>query len=106
MVLSTETFNQSVPTEYSEAVNARYAFQLLWVSDKIKYRIRQRLYAAFKLTPPPDFVKTWGHKHLLCRVDNKTLSVLIQFTFIPYFSLNVEKYSIVVLLLSRLRKLF
>ena len=32
MVLSTETFNQSVRTEYSEAVNARYTFQLLWVS--------------------------------------------------------------------------
>ena len=33
MVLSTETFNQSVRTEYSEAVNARYTFQPLWVSD-------------------------------------------------------------------------
>ena len=33
MVLSTETFNQSVCTEYSEAVNARYTFQPLWVSD-------------------------------------------------------------------------
>ena len=29
MVLSTETFNQSVCTEYSEAVNARYTFQPL-----------------------------------------------------------------------------
>ena len=35
MVLSTETFNQSVRTEYSEAENARYTFQLLWVSDII-----------------------------------------------------------------------
>ena len=35
MVLSTETFNQSVRTEYSEAVNARYTFQLLWVSGII-----------------------------------------------------------------------
>ena len=35
MVLSIETFNQSVPTEYSEAVNARYTFQPLWVSDTI-----------------------------------------------------------------------
>ena len=35
MVLSTETFNQSVRTEYSEAVNARYTFQPLWVSDFI-----------------------------------------------------------------------
>ena len=33
MVLSTETFNQSVRTEYLEAVNARYTFQPLWVSD-------------------------------------------------------------------------
>ena len=33
MVLSTETFNQSVRTEYSEAVNARYTFEPLWVSD-------------------------------------------------------------------------
>ena len=34
MVLSTETFNQSVRTEYSEAVNARYTFQPLWVSGR------------------------------------------------------------------------
>ena len=33
MVLSKETFNQSVRTEYSEAVNARSTFQPLWVSD-------------------------------------------------------------------------
>ena len=32
MVLSTETINQSVRTEYSEAVNACYTFQLLSVS--------------------------------------------------------------------------
>ena len=32
MVPSTETFNQSVRTEYSEAVIARYTFQPLWVS--------------------------------------------------------------------------
>ena len=36
MVLSTETFNQSVRTEYSEAVNARYTFQPLWVSGYYK----------------------------------------------------------------------
>ena len=36
MVLSTETFNQSVRTEYSEAVNARYTFQPLWVSGLIQ----------------------------------------------------------------------
>ena len=33
MVLGTETLYQSVPTEYSEAVNARYTFQPSWVSD-------------------------------------------------------------------------
>ena len=32
MVLSTETFNQSVRTEYSEAVNVHHTFQPLWVS--------------------------------------------------------------------------
>ena len=36
MVLSTETFNQSIRTEYSEAVIARYTFQPLWVSDAIE----------------------------------------------------------------------
>ena len=36
MVLSTETFNQSIRTEHSEAVNARYTFQPLRVSDKIQ----------------------------------------------------------------------
>ena len=39
MVLSTETFNQSVHTEYSEAVNARYTFQPLWVSGITQHRI-------------------------------------------------------------------
>ena len=38
MVLSTETFNQSVRTEYSEAVNARYTFQPLWVSGHSEYK--------------------------------------------------------------------
>ena len=32
MVLCTETFNQSLRTEYSEAVNVRYKFHPLWVS--------------------------------------------------------------------------
>ena len=39
MVLSTETFNQSLRTEYSEAVNARYTFQPLWVSG---YTLKKR----------------------------------------------------------------
>ena len=42
MVLSTETFNQSVRTEYSEAVNARYTFQTLWVSDNTKYSLADK----------------------------------------------------------------
>ena len=45
MVLSTETFNQSVRTEYSEAVNTRYTFQPLWVSvnsDRLNYRLIRR----------------------------------------------------------------
>ena len=37
MVLSTETFNQSVCTEYSEAVNARYTFHPLCVSVITNY---------------------------------------------------------------------
>ena len=41
MVLSTETFNQSVRTEYSEAVNASYTFHPLWVSDTIQYNTIQ-----------------------------------------------------------------
>ena len=40
MVLSTETFNQSVRTEYSEAVNARYTLQPLWVSGYSNADIR------------------------------------------------------------------
>ena len=32
MALRTEIFNQSVRTEYSEAVNVRYTFEPLWVS--------------------------------------------------------------------------
>ena len=47
MVLSTETFNQSVRTEYSEAVNARYTFQPLWVSVII-YMAQIQLYNFLK----------------------------------------------------------
>ena len=43
MVLSTETFNQSVRTEYSEAVNARYSFQPLWVSDPTDKKLENSL---------------------------------------------------------------
>ena len=60
MVLSTETFNQSVRTEYSEAVNAHYMFQPLWVSDNIAWHINQKdwqLYAIFTLTKYPVTVR-------------------------------------------------
>ena len=50
MVLSTETFNQSVRTEYSEAVNARYTFQPLWVS-------------AYTYMHSPTFIRTDLHSH-------------------------------------------
>ena len=46
MVLSTETFNQSVRTEYSEAVNARYTFQPLWVSGENEIELLLRLAAS------------------------------------------------------------
>ena len=43
MVLSTETLNQSVCTEYSEAVNARYTFQPLWVSGNINSNLEVKV---------------------------------------------------------------
>ena len=46
MVLSTETFKQSVRTEYSEAVNVCYTFQFLWVSGIIQ--LKQGLKISFK----------------------------------------------------------
>ena len=46
MVLSTETFNQSVRTEYSEAVNARYTSQPLWVSGYNKKPSLEVLYVS------------------------------------------------------------
>ena len=39
MVRSIETVNQPVRIEYSEAVNARYTFQPLWVSGVIQYQL-------------------------------------------------------------------
>ena len=40
MGLSIETFNQSVCAQYSDAVNARYTFQPLWVSGFTKYDLK------------------------------------------------------------------
>ena len=59
MVLSTETFNQSVRTEYSEAVNARYTFQPLWVSDTIHSVINSSLKGTLILKRGLIFVKAW-----------------------------------------------
>ena len=54
MVLSTETFNQSVRTEYSEAVNVCYTFQPLWVSDNTA----QKYY--FNSFFPANITTFWG----------------------------------------------
>ena len=50
MVLSTETFNQSLRTEYSEAVNARYTFQPLWVSDTMDKHITIWIWWDYEIT--------------------------------------------------------
>ena len=55
-VLSTETFNQSVCTEYSEAVNARYTFQPLWVSG-----------SCYKHVP---LYKIFSERHFILRKKN------------------------------------
>ena len=63
MVLSTETFNQSVLTEYPEAVNARYTLQPLWDSDKTKSRCPRNqknqllFFFGFQNTKRPKFSK-------------------------------------------------
>ena len=51
MVLSTETFNQSVRTEYSEAVNARHTFQPLRVSGKGKWLFSETVQRKTKDAP-------------------------------------------------------
>ena len=44
---------------------------------KIKQRLRQRIRAAYNYNDLPVFNNTWGHKQVLCKVENKTLLVLI-----------------------------
>ena len=44
---------------------------------KIKHRLRQRIRAAYNYNDLPVFNNTWGHKQVLCKVENKTLQVLI-----------------------------
>ena len=55
MVLSTETFNQSVSTEYSEAVNARYTFQPLWVSFRAYSTLKHSLSTTVLVAFHPGF---------------------------------------------------
>ena len=70
MVLTTETFNQSVCNEYSEAVNARYTFQPLWVSDKTKSRCpcnqknQLLFFFGFQNTKRPKFSALISKRHL------------------------------------------
>ena len=47
------------------------------IIHKIKHRLRQCIRAAYNHNNVPVFNKTWGHKQVLCRVENQTLQVLI-----------------------------
>ena len=47
------------------------------VINKIKYRVRARIRAAYNFNFTSDFLKSWGHKGLLCKVENKILQILI-----------------------------
>ena len=60
MVLSTETFNQSIRTEYSEAVNARYTFQPLWVSC-VTYCIRLHTLLHLLACCCTEFARNWSN---------------------------------------------
>ena len=44
---------------------------------KVKHRLRQRIRAAYNFNNIPVFKKTWGHKQVLCKIENQTLQVLI-----------------------------
>ena len=44
---------------------------------KIKHRLRQRIRAPYNYNDLPVFNNIWGHKQVLCKVENKTLRVLI-----------------------------
>lgn len=44
---------------------------------KIQHRLRQHVRAAYNYNNVPVFNKTWGHKQVLCTVENQTLQVLI-----------------------------
>ena len=47
------------------------------VINKIKYRVRARIRAAYNFNATSDFLKSWGHKGLLCKIENKILQILI-----------------------------
>lgn len=44
---------------------------------KVKHRLRQRIRAAYNFNNITVFKKTWGHKQVLCKIENQTLQVLI-----------------------------
>ena len=44
---------------------------------KVKHRLRQWIRAAYNFNNIPVFKKTWGHKQVLCKIENQTLQVLI-----------------------------
>ena len=60
MVLSTETFNQSVRTEYSEAVNVRYTFQPLWVSGNSEFNCAIHWIVIYPVDSVIHLLNNWG----------------------------------------------
>ena len=47
------------------------------VINKIKTRVRTRILAAHSYSSPRDFLTTWAHMNVLCRLDHNGLRVLI-----------------------------
>ena len=74
MVLSSETFNQSVGTESSEAVNARYTFQPLWVSGYVNLLF---IYFSYSVMSPISTV-----------VKTKYIDTLIKYFIHSFMSLS------------------
>ena len=44
---------------------------------KIKHRVRERIRAAYNFNFIRDFSLTWGHKRVLCTIEDKALRLLI-----------------------------
>ena len=74
MVLSTETFNQSVRTEYSEAVSARYTFQPLWVSVIIHQTHYEK----------SDWSRAFNQFTIACELDMINVKSAADITFIMF----------------------